>query len=140
MHVCLMWVLFNLDASTRSKLRTSFCDDWKRGFRPVKKQPHSMLFPPLCFNELDFSPNLIKSETINWLIVLKMSTKPEYVARTRWDIEKSKTPFFLNSKLYFAKIKLWYCAHFNEHFLYIIGMHFQGVQEINLKGQEKGFV
>ena len=27
-------------------------------------------------------------------------------------------------------------AHFNEHFMGIIGMHFKEVQEENLKGQE----
>ena len=40
----------------------------KTSFRPVKKQPQLMLFPQLCLNELDFIPNLLKSETMNWLI------------------------------------------------------------------------
>ena len=31
-----------------------------------------MLFPPLCFNELHFIPNLINSEIVNWLIFIKM--------------------------------------------------------------------
>ena len=54
-----------------------------------------MLFPPLCFNQLDFSPNLIKSENMNWLIVLKMSAKPENVRET-WkcprDLKMSAKP------------------------------------------------
>ena len=50
-----------------------------------------------------------------------------------WETENA---FFLNSKLYFAKIKFGYCAHFNEHFMGIIGMHFKEVKEENLKGQE----